>query len=95
MEEECPGGTFAGLPVGDGLGQVSVVTLLAVVAVASSCVVTAVETDASAFPPRQLVQLHVEATPPGVKVAVTRWGQRGAKGDCNALEISLILRQNI
>lgn len=81
MEEECPGGTFAGLPVGDGLGQVSVVTLLAVVAVASSCVVTAVETDASAFPPRQLVQLHVEATPPGVKVAVARWGQtEGGKG---------------
>lgn len=58
----------------DGLGQVSVVTLFAVVAVASSCVVAAVETNASALPSRQFVQLHVEATSPGVKVAVTGCG---------------------
>lgn len=41
---------------------------------ASSCVVTAVETNASALPPRQFEQLHVETASPGVKVAVTRWG---------------------
>lgn len=66
-------GTFAGFPVRDGLGQVSVVALLAVVAVASGAVVAAVEANASALPPRQLVQLHVEATSPGMKVTVTRW----------------------
>ena len=40
-------------------------------AVASGRVVATVEADSSALPPRQLVQLHVETTPSGVKVAVT------------------------
>lgn len=69
----------------DGLGQVSVVTLFAVVAVASSCVVAAVQTNASALPSRQFVQLHVEATSPGVKVAVAGWG---GEIDCKSLRIS-------
>lgn len=55
----------------DGLGQVSVVALFAVVAVAPGRVVAAVEANASALPARQFVQLHVEAAPPGVQVAVT------------------------
>lgn len=67
--------TFAGLPVGDGLGQVSVVALLAVVAVASGSVVSAVEADSSALPPRQFVQLHVETAASSVKVAVTGCGR--------------------
>lgn len=68
--------TFAGFPVRDGLGQVSVVALFAVVAVAPGCVVATVETNAAALPARQLVQLHVEAASPGVKVAVTGCGER-------------------
>jgi len=68
--------TFAGLAVGDGLGQVPVVALLAVVAVAAGRVVAAVEADPSALAARQLVQLHVEATAPGVQVAVTRCRER-------------------
>lgn len=66
--------TFAGFPVRDGFGQVSVVALLAVVAVASGCVMATVEADPSALPSRQLVQLHVETAPPGVKVAVAGCG---------------------
>ena len=57
--------------MGDGLGQVPVIALLAVVAVAPRRVVATVEADPSALPPRQLVQLHVEATAAGVQVAVT------------------------
>lgn len=60
----------------DGLGQVSVVALFAVVAVAPGCVVAAVETNASALPARQFVQFHVEAASPGVEVAVTGCGER-------------------
>lgn len=41
--------TFAGLPVGDGLAHVTVVALLAVVAVAASRVVAAIEADAPAL----------------------------------------------
>ena len=69
--------TFAGLAVGDGLAQVAVVALLAVVAVAAGRVVATVEADASALAPRQLVKLHVEAAAPGVKVAVTGYGRQG------------------
>lgn len=75
--------TFAGLAVGDGFGQVSVVALLAVVAVAPRCVVATVEADSSALPPRQLVQLHVEAAASGVKVAVTGCGlKRNRSENC-------------
>lgn len=42
--------------------------------VATSCVVATVEADSPALPPRQLVELHVETTPSGVKVAVTGCG---------------------
>lgn len=62
--------------MGDGLGQVSVVALFAVVAVAAGCVVAAVEAHASALPARQFVQLHVEAASPGVEVAVAGCGER-------------------
>ena len=41
--------------MGNGLGHVTVVALLAVVAVAASCVVTAVEADPPAASARQLV----------------------------------------
>lgn len=68
--------TFAGPPVSDGSGHVSVKALLAVVAVAPGGVVAAVHADASALPPRQLVQLHVEATAAGVKVTVARCERR-------------------
>lgn len=66
--------TFAGSAVGDGLGHVSVVALLAVVAMASGCVVTTVETDATTPPARQFIELHVETTAPGVQVTVAGWG---------------------
>lgn len=66
--------TFAGLAVGDGLAHVAVVALLAVVAVAAGSVVAAVEADAPALAPRQLVELHVEAAAPGVQVAVAGCG---------------------
>ena len=62
--------TFAGLTVCDGLAEVPVEALLAVVAVPPSSVVPAVQADAAALAPRQLVELHVEAAPPGVEVAV-------------------------
>lgn len=61
--------------MGDGLGQVSVVAFLAVVAVASGSVVSAVEADSSTLPPRQFVQLHVETAPSSVEVAVTGCGR--------------------
>lgn len=54
----------------DGPGHIPVEALLAVVAVASGRVVAAIETDSAAPPPRQLVQLHVETTAPGVQVTV-------------------------
>lgn len=57
----------------DGLGHVPEEALLAVVAVASGRVVATVHAHASALPPRQLVQLHVEAAAPGVQVAVARY----------------------
>lgn len=60
----------------DRLSHVSVKALLAVVTVAPSCVVAAVHADSSAFPPRQLVQLHVESTATGVQVAVACCEQR-------------------
>lgn len=71
--------TFAGPPVSDGSGHVSVKALLAVVAVAPGGVVAAVHADASALPPRQLVQLHVEATAAGVKVTVARCEKGGGE----------------
>lgn len=72
-----PPPTFAGLPVGDGLAHVAVVALLAVVAVAAGRVVAAVEADAPALAPRQLVELHVEAAAPGVQVAAAGCGGAG------------------
>lgn len=66
--------TFAGSSVTDGSGHVSVKALFAVVAVAAGGVVTTVHAHASALPPRKLVQLHVESTAAGVKVAVACYG---------------------
>lgn len=64
--------------MGDGLAEVAVEALLAVVAVPARRVVPAVEADAAALAPRQLVQLHVEAAAPRVQVAVAGWErQRG------------------
>lgn len=86
-QSPAPPPTFAGLPVGDGLAHVAVVSLLAVVAVAASSVVAAVEADAPTLAPRQLVQLHVEAAAPGMQVAVAgcgggreRYQGRGTRG---------------
>lgn len=95
--EAPPLPTFAGLPVGDGLAHVAVVALLAVVAVAACSVVAAVETDAPALAPRQLVQLHVEAAAPGMQVAVTgcreagRSVRAGAGRDCPQLPLAPLL----
>lgn len=63
--------------MGDGLAQVAVVALLAVVAVTAGRVVATVKADAPALAPRQLVKLHVEAAPPGMQVAVTGCGKQG------------------
>lgn len=72
--QSCPTTTptFAGASVSDGPGHVPVKALLAVVAVAACRVVAAVHADASALPPRQLVQLHVESAASRVEVAVAR-----------------------
>lgn len=67
-----PGVTFAGSTVRDGLAHVSVVTLLAVMAMTSCCVVSTVQTDATTSPPRQFVELHVETTTSGMQVTVAR-----------------------
>lgn len=64
--------TFAGTSVGDGPGHVSVEALLTVVAVPTCSVVATVHAHASALPPRQLIQLHVESTATGMEVAVAR-----------------------
>lgn len=61
--------------MGDGLAHVAVEALLAVVAVSASSVVAAVETDAPALAPRQLVELHIESAAPSMEVAVA--GCRG------------------
>ena len=63
--------------MGDGLAQVAVVALLAVVAVAAGRVVATVKADAPALAPRQLVELHVEAAPTSMQVAVTGCGKQG------------------
>lgn len=62
--------TFAGSPVSDWSGHVPVEALLAVVAVASCCVVATVETDSTASTAGQLVQLHVKTTAAGMQIAV-------------------------
>ena len=64
--------TFAGLAVLDGPAAVAEEALPAVVTVPAGRVVPAVEADATALPARQLVQLHVEPTPPRVQVTVAR-----------------------
>lgn len=58
--------------MGDGLAGVSVVPFLAVVAMPARGEVSTLETDPAADTPAQLVQLHVEAAPPSVPVAVAR-----------------------
>lgn len=82
--------------MGDGLAHVAVVALFAVVAVAAGRVVAAVEADAPALAPGQLVELHVEAAAPGVQVAAAgcgggresvRKGHLGA-GDCPQVPFS-------
>jgi hypothetical protein len=65
----CP--TFARLPVCDGLRWVSVVALLAVMAVPPRGKVATLQTHATAHAPRQFVQLHVETAASGVQIAVT------------------------
>lgn len=74
---EPPQLTFAGLAVCDGLAEVPVEALLAVVAVPPRGVVPAVEADSAALPARELVELHVEAAAPGVQVAVAGCKGRG------------------
>lgn len=73
--------------MGDGLGQVPVVTLLAVVAVASCGVVTTVETHSSAPPARQLVELHVEAAAAGVQVTVAGWAQTDTQTQASTFQV--------
>ena len=63
-------GTFAGLAMRDWPRGVSVVALLTVVTVASCGEVATLEAHAARHPTRQLEQLHVEATPAGMPVAV-------------------------
>jgi hypothetical protein len=63
--------TFASLPVCDGLGGVPVVALLAVMAVSPRSEVAALKTHTPTHSPRQFVQLHVEATAPGMQITVT------------------------
>lgn len=75
--------------MGDGFGQVAVEALLAVVAVTTGRVVPTVEADPPTLPPRQLVELHVETTTPGVKVAVA-----GCGGKTEELELSLSNQTN-
>lgn len=65
--------------MGYGPGGVAVESLFAVVTMAPGGVVAAAMTHASAHPPRQLVEFHVEATFPGVQVTVTGWGGRERK----------------
>lgn len=83
---------FAGLSVGDGLGHVSIVALFAVVAVATSCIVAAVQTDSSTFPSREFVKLHVETTAPRMKVTIAGDTFVGFSGGC-ALPGSVIVKR--
>lgn len=54
-------------------------------AVATCRVVATVEADSSALPPRQFVELHVETTPSGVKVAVAGCG--GNTTECKQFKL--------
>lgn len=75
----------------DGLGHVPVVTLLAVMAVTSRCVVSTVQTDTTTSPPWQLIELHVETTTSGMQITVARWVERSRRRGWNstfALETS-------
>lgn len=54
----------------DRLGVVPVESLFAVVTVSTCSVVAAVDANTAAFPPAQLVQLHVESALSGVQIAV-------------------------
>ena len=62
--------TFASLPVCDGSLLVAIEALLAVVAEAALGLVAALPAHPAARIARQLVQLHVEAAVPRVKIAV-------------------------
>ena len=56
----------------DVLAGVAVVTLLAVVAMASGRIVSTLDADAPRHPARETVQLHVEVAAFGVAIAFTR-----------------------
>jgi len=60
--------------------------------VAPRCIVATVEADAAALPPRQLVQLHVEAAPPGVEVTVAGCG---GGNDTRSREVELVRNQRV
>lgn len=62
--------TFADLPVRDWFAGVPVVSLAAVVAVATGGCVSTVEANTARDPTRHLEELHVEPTAPCVLIAV-------------------------
>lgn len=62
--------TLAGLPITHGLRVVARESLLAVVAVAASSVVLALDADAATPPAGQLVEFRVEATLTSVAIAI-------------------------
>ena len=64
--------TFAGPTVADGFGLIPKISLPTVVTISPLCVVPTVETHPAVFSPGQFVQLHIEATLPGVEMALTR-----------------------
>lgn len=58
--------TFACFAVGDRLGRVAVVAVLAVVTIASGRIVAAIDADAAALVSAEFVELHIEAAASGV-----------------------------
>jgi hypothetical protein len=62
--------TSAGLFVADGLGGIAVKALLAVMAMSSGRVMSAVHTNSTRNTTRKLVQLQIEATTSGMSVAI-------------------------
>jgi hypothetical protein len=71
---------FASSAMRNGLLRIAIVTFSTVVAMASSCVMTAVDANSSTLAAREAIELHVETTTSGVKIAVARCAFVGILG---------------
>ena len=67
---KCVHLTFARFTMSDGLVRIAVISFLAIVTIATGCVVPTIQTHSAADTARQLVQIHIEAAFSGMLIAV-------------------------